>query len=131
MNLIVRICVLFAFFAGYGASMACGLDDCNLPARLHQVGPASMEDGDLPTDQWAWMNHELAVARMALSHGRPAFALETAHALYSSLEAQGFALATERGAESVDDFSESLQELVLQCGGSPLRKLQLALRTSR
>ncbi len=109
-------------------SLACGLDDCGLPASFHRVGLGTL---DAPRDQWSWMNHELAVARAALSEGRRAFALETAHALHSALEAQGIALVAKRGGTSVQDFADSLQELVAQCGGVPLQELQLALRTTR
>ncbi len=76
------------------------------------------------------MNHELAVARDALATGRRAFALEMAHGLVAALEAQGKPVASQRGAKFVQDFFESLQELVAQCGGHPLRPLQTAKRAA-
>jgi hypothetical protein len=125
----IQFWALVLLFGVSTPTLACGLDDCSLPASFHRVGLES--PAQAPRDQWSWMNHELAVARAALSEGRRVFALETAHALYSALEAQGLALVAHRGDTSVQDFADSLQELVAQCGGVPLEELQLALRTTR
>lgn len=110
---------------------ACGLDDCHLPLKLHLTGLTAVSQGEMQQDQWSWMNHELAVARDALGSGRRAFALEMAHGLSAALEAQGDRVAVERGEEAVLDLFESLQELVAQCGGRPLKPLQLVLRTNK
>ena len=126
---LIRFWALVVLWGVSTPSLACGLDDCSLPASLHRVGLET--SAQTPRDQWSWMNHELAVARAGLSEGRRAFALETAHALYSALEAQGMALVAQRGGTSVQDFADSLQQLVAQCGGVPLQELQLALRTTR
>ncbi len=125
----IRFWALVVIWGVSTPSLACGLDDCNLPASMHRVGLGTPVE--VPRDQWSWMNHELAVARAALSDGRRAFALETAHALHSALEAQGIAVVAQRGDTSFQDFADSLQELVAQCGGVPLQELQLALRTTR
>ena len=102
---------------------ACELDDCTLADKLHQVHIESQ--AQLPSDQWSWMNHELAVARNALSHGRRAFALEIVHSLHAALEAQGKALVQVRGSNAVMDLQDSLQELVHQADGIPLVQLRI------
>jgi hypothetical protein len=101
---------------------ACELDDCSLSDKLHQVHLASLAQP--PNDQWSWMNHELAVARNALAHGRRAFALEIVHSLHAALEAQGKALVQARGSDAVLDLQDSLQELVHQADGIPLVQLR-------
>jgi len=111
-------------------ALACGLDDCRLPIQLHLTGVPDASKPEVDKDEWAWMNHELAVARDALATGRRAFALELAHGLFAALEAQGKPVAAQRGRQAVQDFFDSLQELVAQCGGRPLRPLQLAQRTT-
>jgi hypothetical protein len=124
-----RFCALAVLLGVSAPSLACGLDDCNLPASLHLVGLGT--PAEAPLDRWSWMNHELAVARAALTDGRRAFALDIAHGLHAALEAQGIALVAHRGDTSIQDFADSLQELVAQCGGVPLQEIQLALRTTR
>jgi hypothetical protein len=100
-------------------AFACGLDDCTLPDGAHAV------HGHAPADAFAWMNHDLAAARHAATHGDRAHALDTARALDRAMRAQLDALVQTRGVPEVEAMHMALQDLVASIDGTPLAALHV------
>jgi hypothetical protein len=107
---------------GPTAGQSCELDDCSLSGQLHQV--ASQQ----PTlDRWAWMNHDLAVARTAAKQGQRASAIEIVIDIDRSLRANLAQVLIDRGPEAVLQLHATLQALVADCQGKPLDVLDLSM----
>lgn len=105
---------------GSGTVLACDLDDCALPAASHLERSGA---GEVPSDRWAWMNHDLALARDWMADGEPANARQIALALDAAMRAQLDELVRARGAERVAQLHQALAALVLEAGGPPLDPL--------
>ena len=104
------------------AVQACDLDDCSLSEDLHHV------DGQPAlTDRWAWMHHDLALARAAARQGQRARAIDIAASLDHAIKANLAQLLIDRGSVSVLQLHATLQALVLDCQGQPLQAVNLSM----
>ncbi len=110
-----------ATFAHAGTSGACGLDDCTLATSLHQVHP----DAPLQADAYAWMNHDLAVARDAVRRGDRAEALDLVATLDRALRAQLDHVVAVRGTSGALAIHLVLQDVSRAAGGFALEPLDL------
>ena len=102
----------------WAPALACDLDDCTLSDALHQATAAPA-----PLDGWSWMNHDLAVARDALTSGERARTLALVQDLDGLLRTHLSALLEARGKARVRAFHLALQTLSQQAGGWPLAEL--------
>lgn len=100
---------------------ACGLDDCTLHTSLHKVHP----DAPLTLDAFAWMNHDLAVARDAVRHRDSATALRVAKDLDRALRTRLDAVVATRGTSGALAIHLVLQDIVRDAGGFPLEPLDI------
>jgi hypothetical protein len=103
-----------------GSAGACGLDDCALAHSLHLL------DSTAPDDRFAWMNHDLALARDAMNHGNRGTAISLAGTLDNAMRARLDALLDTRGHDGVIALHEALDEVTRRAGGFPLAPLPIA-----
>jgi hypothetical protein len=100
-----------------GPAEACGLDDCALSHSLHLLNATA------PDDRFAWMNHDLALARDANNHGNRATAIALAATLDGAMRARLPALLDTRGPDAVIALHSALDDVTRRAGGFPLAPL--------
>lgn len=104
---------------------ACDLDDCALPIEQHLE---SARFAQIPTDDWAWMNHDLALARSFLEDGDEVKARQIVAGLDYALRIRADALVESRGKSRVMAFHRALARVQIQADGPPLASLELRPR---
>lgn len=118
-----RAFIAFAvWFAGSGAALACGLDDCALPDEDHLE---SRRFDRIPADDWGWMNHDLALARSFLEDGDTAKARQIVAGLDYALRLRADDMVAARGRARVMAFHRALRALQLDAEGPALAHLNL------
>ncbi len=105
-----------------GASLACGLDDCALPDGDHLE---SRRFDSIPADDWAWMNHDLALARSFLEDGDTAKARQIVAGLDYALRIRADEMVATRGRVRVAAFHRALRALQLDAAGPALARIDL------
>lgn len=119
MRVLLRSSALFFFLCT--PALACEIDGCVLPEKLHQIdGKASPVQG-----VWTWLHHDLAMARRAMRTDQYAKALDLAHTLDRILRKRIGDLVSFGGPEAVRDFHAALQSVVLNAGGWPLAEIDV------
>jgi hypothetical protein len=114
-----RACALaLALLTGAAAASptACALEDCSLALAWHQV------EARAPAG-WAWMAHDLALARHSARSGHAAAALQQARALDAALVAQLPWIDRAGGEAWARDLHRALALLVVSLDGAPLADL--------
>lgn len=109
-------------------AVACDLDDCAISNAFH------LESGkflSIPEDDWAWMNHDLALARAWLADGETEKAREILSTLYTAVKAQHGALVAARGPGRVEALVRTLQSLEREAGGQAFDDLPVGRGTFR
>ena len=101
---------------------ACDLDDCALPLDQHME---SARFTTVPSDDWAWMNHDLALARSFLDDGDAVKARQIVAGLDYALRIRAEPLVASRGRSRVMAFHRALQRVQLEADGTPLASLEL------
>lgn len=119
-----RVFIAFAllWIAPTSAALACGLDDCALPEAAHLE---TWRYDQIPADDWAWMNHDLALARAFLEDGDVARARQIVAGLDYALRNRAEAMVESRGRARVAAFHRALKTLQAETGGQPLAALDL------
>ncbi len=105
-----------------GVARACGLDDCALPDVDH------LESGrfhEMPADDWAWMNHDLALARAFLADGDPAKARQIVAGLDYAVRLRAPEMIEARGRARVAAFHRALRAIQAEADGPSLARLDL------
>lgn len=100
--------VAFASFSAPHPASACGLKTCPFPAGWH------MEDARyrlIVDDEWSWINHDLAVAREALSEGDVARAQTIGLGLKVAVQLRRPAMEKSRGKERVRALERAIDAL--------------------
>lgn len=120
MNVIIASVVLW--IASSGAALACGLDDCALADVDHLEG---WRQDRIPADDFAWMNHDLALARAFLADGDDAKARQIVAGLDYALRLRAEEMVAARGRSRVAAFHRALRALQLDAGGPALARLDL------
>ena len=103
-------------------ALACGLDDCDLPDADHLE---SRRYDTIPADDWAWMNHDLALARSFLADGDNAKARQIVAGLDYALRVRAPDMVSERGRARVMAFYRAIREIQFEAGGPGLARLDL------
>ena len=101
---------------------ACDLDDCALPFEQHLE---SLRFTGLPEDDWAWMNHDLALARSFLEDGDVVKARQIVAGLDYALRIRAEPLVASRGRSRVMAFHRALARVQIEADGVPLASLDL------
>lgn len=101
---------------------ACDLNDCSLPDSAHLETPAA---APVPGDRFAWMNHDLALARSFLADGDALQARQLADTLDSAMRAQLPQMVRVRGADRVEAMFAALQDVNVNAGGEPFPLIPL------
>ena len=100
--------LLFSTTAVAG-SYRCTLDDCVLANHLHQIEAT-------PVDGYAWMVHDLALARQAIRDGDHSRAGQIATSLQFTLERQGAGILEADGEAFLQALSEATSDLLEASG---------------
>lgn len=100
--------LLFSTTAVAG-SYHCTLDDCLLANHLHQLEAP-------PVDGYAWMVHDLALARQAVRDGDHSRAGQIATNLQFTLERQGARIVEADGEAFVKALSEATSDILEATG---------------
>ena len=114
---------IIIFALGIPSALACDLDDCTLGEQLHSV-----DRNAAPEDSFSWMNHDLAVARDALSHGDAARTLALVRDLDGLLRTHITQFVALRGQAQAQGMHTALQELARRAGGWPLAELTITAK---
>lgn len=121
MNLMFRAIAVTMLFSPQWAE-ACELDDCTLSDAMHAVS----DPADRAVHEYAWLHHDLALARDALQRGETARALSLAHSLDQALRSRLTHVEANLGYPAVTAFHGALQTLVEKANGWPLADLDMA-----
>jgi hypothetical protein len=113
MSRITRISFMFlsSGLALAETTLRCALDDCSLPQGMHRL---DHEHGDQST--YAWLQHDLAAARVSLRDGDRVGAGALAAATHASLTAQAEHVAEARGQQYVLDLHVALSDVMQRSG---------------
>lgn len=103
-------------------ALACGLDDCELSDADHLE---SRRYDRIPGDDWAWMNHDLALARSFLADGDDAKARQIVAGLDYALRVRAPEMVAGRGRARVMAFYRAIREIQFEAGGPGLARLDL------
>lgn len=116
------IAVVLLCISTSGPVYACDLDDCSLTDASHRESPKYKA---LPTDEFAWMNHDLALARTWLSEGRKDKTIQIVAGLDYAIRVRVDTMVGVRGKNRVRALHAAIAELQIQAGGYPLAPLDL------
>lgn len=116
------IAVALLWILGSRPTLACDLDDCTLSDAAHRESPKFKE---LPNDEFAWMNHDLALARTWYVEGRSDRALAIIEGLDYAMRVRQDRMVAVRGRARVLALHTAIEELQVQAGGYPLAALDL------
>ena len=105
---------------------ACDLDDCDLPLAQHLESARFIQ---IPGDDWAWMNHDLALARSYVEDGDLESARRVVAGLDYAMRIRADMLVESRGRSRVMAFHRALDRIQIQADGQPLATLELAPRS--
>lgn len=117
---IIAFAVLSCLYAA--PALACGLDDCELSDADHLE---SRRYDRIPGDDWAWMNHDLALARSFLADGDNAKARQIVAGLDYALRVRAPEMVAIRGRARVMAFYRAIREIQFEAGGPGLARLEL------
>lgn len=116
------IAVVLLWIASAQQARACDLDDCDLSDAAHLESPKYR---DLPKDEFAWMNHDLALARSWLTAGRADKTLEIVAGLDYAMRVRLDRMVLARGKARVRALHEAVEDLEVAAGGYPLAGIEL------
>lgn len=113
----------FVLFVGLGVhpALACGLDGCRLPDAYHLE---SRRYNTVLADEWSWMNHDLARARMARASGDRQRAEDIAQWLDHAIDLRYDEMVQVRGKARVNAFRRAVRRML----PSPTERLLSRLR---
>lgn len=107
--------LLFSLLFGIDSALACSISACELPDELHLESPRY---DTIPADDWSWMNHDLALARVALSDGDVARAETIGLWLEHAIDLRLDAMNDGRGKRRVKALRHAVDSLTgLKPGG--------------
>jgi hypothetical protein len=104
------------------SNIACDLDDCHLADALHQA-----DEHGAVQDRWSWMNHDLALARIASLQGNYAKSLRLVASLDTAIRNGLSQLLIDRGSESVLSLHDALKTIAIDSKGHPLAPLEITM----
>lgn len=116
----MRTLLLIAFAAlstrAVAWAPACPLEGCHLAPSLH-APTATTPAAELEAEPYAWLLHDLALARLALDEGDRALAQELAGGAHLALRAQADWIVRARGADLTMALHHALSEVLVRAGG--------------
>ena len=104
------------------SASACDLDDCDLALASHLESARFVQ---IPADDWAWMNHDLALARSFLEDGDLVAARRIVAGLDYAMRIRADLLIESRGRGRVMAFHRALDRIQVAADGAPLASLDL------
>lgn len=107
--------LVLSLIFGFDSAIVCGIGSCDLPAELH------LENGrydTLPADEWSWMNHDLALARVALANGDHNRAENIGRWLEHAIDLRMDAMVDGRGKLRVKALNRAVNGII---SGSAIR----------
>jgi hypothetical protein len=114
------IAIIALWGLGSPAVAACDLSSCALPEDQHH----SSAFKGLPEDEWAWIDHDVTVAKAALRRGESSRALQIVAGLDHAVRLRQDAMIEGRGKRRVAALHRTLRKLAVEAGGSPLAELE-------
>lgn len=103
------VVLAFSLIIGVRPAFACGLDACSIADDLH------LENGrfdNIPADEWSWMNHDLALARDALSRGDAERAENIGRWLDHAIDLRLDEMIAGRGERRVKALRRAVRQLI-------------------
>ena len=117
------IAAVLLWIASAHPALACGLEDCTLPDAAHLESPKYKT---LPNDEFAWMNHDLALARSWLADGRSDKTLQIVEGLDYAIRVRQDRMVAVRGKARVRALHVAIEDLEVAAGGYPLAELDFS-----
>lgn len=105
---------------GVHPAMACGLGSCRLPDDWHLENERF---NTIPGDEWSWMNHDLALARLALENGDFARAESIGTWLNHAIELRREQMEDVRGKRRVNAMRRAASQLASNAGKEDSRNV--------